>query len=55
MRSHALLWLGFQTRDSRGIYLPNHIELFSHIAVDVRIAVFPLSFSAKILHRSAVH
>lgn len=26
----------FQTKDSRGIYLPNHIEPVSHIAVDVR-------------------
>ena len=25
-----------QTRDSRGIYLPNYIEPVSHIAVDVR-------------------
>jgi hypothetical protein len=24
-----------QTRDSRGIYLPNHIEPISHIAIDV--------------------
>lgn len=29
-----------QTRDSRGIYLPNHIEPVSHIAVDVRLASF---------------
>lgn len=26
-----------QTRDSRGIYLPNYIEPVSHIAVDVRL------------------
>jgi len=29
-----------ETRDSRGIYLPNYIEPVSHIAVDVRR--FPL-------------
>jgi hypothetical protein len=28
--------LFLQTRDSRGIYLPNYIEPVSHIAVDVR-------------------
>jgi type II pantothenate kinase len=26
-----------QTKDSRGIYLPNYIEPISHIAVDVRL------------------
>lgn len=28
-----------ETRDSRGIYLPNYIEPVSHIAVDVRSAL----------------
>lgn len=30
-----LTWSAVQTRDSRGIYLPNYIEPVSHIAVDV--------------------
>jgi len=33
----ALLRTPRQTRDSRGIYFPNHIEPVSHIAVDVSI------------------
>jgi hypothetical protein len=29
-----------QTRDSRGIYLPNYIEPISHIAIDVSLVTF---------------
>lgn len=36
-----------QTRDSRGIYLPNYIEPVSHIAVDVRAARFLLCLCSR--------
>lgn len=36
-----------QTRDSRGIYLPNYIEPVSHIAVDVSCLHSAPSFSAS--------
>ncbi len=46
-----------QTRDSRGIYLPNHIEPVSHIAVDVS-RLFPWfpqrNSSPSFSHRLAV-
>ena len=35
LMGYALNDYGYKTRDSRGIYFPNHIEPVSHIAVDV--------------------
>ena len=40
-----------QTRDSRGIYLPNYIEPVSHIAVDVR----PAAVSRRLVRAHTRH
>ena len=38
-----------QTRDSRGIYFPNHIEPVSHIAVDVSSSLLLFALPARVL------